>query len=793
MTAAELASRLDAAPTSSGWQAKCPSHEDHRASLSISEAPDGKILVRCHAGCDAQAICTAAGIRLADLFPKRNGKARFNIVATYDYRDEAGKLLFQVCRLDPKNFRQRTPDATKPGGWTWKTAGVRRVLFRLPEVLAAVAAGKTLFITEGEKDCLALVAAGFAATTGSGGALKWRDDYNESLGGADVVILPDKDTPGRQHAALVAESLHGTAKRVRVIELPDVDGKHVKDAADYFNARGTGEQLRELVAAAPDWQPGTLDSTANAKNNVATIAQLNSTAEDDKPRDLATLANELRGSIIAALVNKKLQDWRRKEFVSACVIDGLKSAGQFYFHAEQRDFESAMYFCRERRRLERIRADSFQAWLSELLGVNRTLPIFNAVVAGLETVALNPEISTGIIPSAFWDSMPGAFYLSNGDGSAVKITAGGVQLVDNGTDGVLFAVGRTLAPWKLCAPVSPFDTCRLFQPGRFIDAHGELLVRLWVYSLPSSPRCKPPLCLAGDIGSGKTRLAKGAAELYGLQFVGGKVEESREDDFWVNADGGGIYTLDNADSKCSWLGDALAAAATDGCSKRRKLYTNSDSVILRARAWLAITSANPLFAADSGLADRLLVVRMQRTSGTTSDAALTDEILAHRDAGLSHIAETLAAALADTTPTPDGLNQRHPDFARLAVRIGRALDLESETIHALGSAEADKHRFCLENDNVGTALASLVARDGTFFGTAADLQPKLIAIDADLDGRLSVKRLGKRLAALWPHIECVMPGSKREHNRTDTWVFTLKAPPTAGFAGFQTTFSHKVA
>jgi hypothetical protein len=51
-------------------------------------------------------------------------RGKFNIVATYDYRDERGELLFQVCRLEPKDFRQRRPNGS--GGWEWKVKGTPR-------------------------------------------------------------------------------------------------------------------------------------------------------------------------------------------------------------------------------------------------------------------------------------------------------------------------------------------------------------------------------------------------------------------------------------------------------------------------------------------------------------------------------------------------------------------------------------------------------------------------------------------------------------------------------------------
>jgi len=292
------------------------------------------------------------------------------------------------------------------------------------------------------------------------------------------------------------------------------------------------------------------------------------------------------------------------------------------------------------------------------------------------------------------------------------------------------------------------------------------------------------LCLAGEIGSGKTRLAKANAEFYGVPFVAQKVEESKEDDFWPCADAGGLFTLDNADTKCRWLADALANAATDGCQQRRKKYKDSETVILRARAWLCVTTANPTFASDAGLADRLLLVRMaRRDNEATSDATLTDEILANRDAGLSHVAEILRAALADTTPTLAGLNKRHPDFAAFAVRIGRALGRETEIVSALRQAEQDKSAFCMENDSIATALLTYLRTVESFTGTALNLVPKLVEIDPELSAikPLSTKKLGIRLAAIWPHLQSTLTIASKEPDRKGITVYKFKSADSAEF------------
>jgi len=233
------------------WQARCPAHDDRHASLSISCGDDGRVLLHCHAGCAVMAICQAAGIRLRDLFPKKKdalgGMGR--IVAAYDYRDAQGQLVYQVVRFEPKDFRQRRPDGN--GGWTWKMGGVKRVLYRLPELLAADP-GQWIVIAEGEKDVDTLVGLGMVATTNPQGAGKWSKLSDDSaLHGRRVAIIPDMDQPGRDHALDVARRLAGKAAEVRIVELPG-DGK---DASDWIAAGGNRDSLLALIEAAPRHVP----------------------------------------------------------------------------------------------------------------------------------------------------------------------------------------------------------------------------------------------------------------------------------------------------------------------------------------------------------------------------------------------------------------------------------------------------------------------------------------------------------------------------------------------------------
>ena len=254
----------------SGWQACCPAHDDGKPSLSINER-DGKILLHCHAGCSQEAVLAAMKIEPHELFSQNCAAPR--IVAEYDYRDEKGELLFQVVRYEPKNFKQRRSDGN--GGWTWNCTGVRRVLYRLPDVLTA----KSVLVCEGEKDCETARSLGIVATCNAGGAGKWREEYSEHLRGKQITIIADADEPGRKHARQIAESLHLRVGSVKVLELPGV-----KDLSEWVERGGTKEVLSELIGNTPEWrEPQKFIKEASSVALVTADEFLKRSSQDEKP------------------------------------------------------------------------------------------------------------------------------------------------------------------------------------------------------------------------------------------------------------------------------------------------------------------------------------------------------------------------------------------------------------------------------------------------------------------------------------------------------------------------------
>jgi 5S rRNA maturation endonuclease (ribonuclease M5) len=236
------------------YKARCPfpAHEDKNPSLTFNNQNGGYY---CH-GCgkkgglfhfygkmnslDTRNDFGKILLGIADDFgiPWQEKKSR--VAKTYDYVDPMGELLFQVCRMEPKDFRQRRPDGN--GKWIWNLKGIQPVLYRLPAIMSA----SEIIIVEGEKDADAVASLGFCSTTCPMGAKKWKDHYSEALKGKHVVLIPDNDNEGREHMARVGASLNGIAASLKFIELPDLPSKG--DVSDWIAKIGDKETAAERLA-----------------------------------------------------------------------------------------------------------------------------------------------------------------------------------------------------------------------------------------------------------------------------------------------------------------------------------------------------------------------------------------------------------------------------------------------------------------------------------------------------------------------------------------------------------------
>ncbi len=264
----------------SSYQARCPCHNDDKASLTITGDGD-KILMHCHAGCTTEDILAKIGLKMADLCGYKTQteptwQDQMRVEAVYNYGDyvkirQAGKVI-RYGRIINGSFVSGLSEHTE------------KTLYRLNETLEAIKNGYPVYYVEGEKDADNLRKIGLTAIT-AGGCGDWKKDFAQYFRGARVVILPDNDEPGQELAKRISKDIKDIAYSVTTLTVSDVDKG---DVSDYLAGGGTRESLLELI--------GTTDT------KYASWVKL----KDNKPNGIYTdtLAHSIAKSLDYIIVNK---------------------------------------------------------------------------------------------------------------------------------------------------------------------------------------------------------------------------------------------------------------------------------------------------------------------------------------------------------------------------------------------------------------------------------------------------------------------------------------------------------
>ena len=455
------------------------------------------------------------------------------------------------------------------------------------------------------------------------------------------------------------------------------------------------------------------------------------------------------------------------ELQAAITLLWLRSRGKFFWDENAKGFATSLFFDERTGVLMRVRSDEFAAFVATESEINREASGFKYLMSLIDDAAMSDQVAQGVTPSNMWDRRGDAVFISSGDAEMYRIKDGRVDKVQNGTDGVVFMRGKTLAPWSLDAGagVDPFDKALIFNGASWSDKNGRMNVRLWVLNLFACHATKPLLLITGAMQSGKTRMAKAIKEILGVRQDGRldlsvqQVEDGDKglDAFWATVNDGKLEVFDNLDTKIKWVSDTLQNVATDGQTKRRTLYTTFGVSILRANAHIILTSNNPLFSTEGngGMADRLISVHLDTNRSVAMDTELSDDISKNRNQFMTWIARTVAAALMDRGEVDQSINRRHPDYGRFSVRCGRAFGNEQAVVEALGAAEADKSLLPLRNDTIAKEILRVLEEHEPPYSmrfTAGDMSEAILARmgDDDTDDKskqiYGSRRVGKALA-----------------------------------------------
>ncbi len=677
-----------------GWKALCPAHNDREPSLKVDEGEGGKVLVKCFAGCRTEDIVAAIGLNMSNLYPEPERKRK--VIAAYDYKDASGKLLFQVCRTADKRFFQRRPDGR--GGWVNGLGDVKPVLYRLPEVLKAVQRGETVFIPEGEKDVDNLARLGLAATTAPMGAGKWRDYYSEHLKGAKAVILPDNDEPGRKHAQQAAKSLYGKAASVKVLELPGLPEKG--DISDWLAAGGTREELLELAAEAPEWEP---QKQGEEKSK---------DSEEDKPSQ-------------------------------ADILIRIATGEAYLFHDEARDGYASLPINGHRETWP-LRSKFFKQWLvRRFYEQTEKSPNNEAIRQALNVIEAKavfdgPEIKLNLRVAehegALW------YDPANDAWQAVKITPDGWEIVDNPPilfrrykntaaqvlpqrGGSLEALRKYINPYSRGGNVS---TSGLEALRKYINLKDDedwlLLIALIVHAfVPGIPHAIP--VFYGDKGAAKTTAQRVIRKLVDPAIRDTMTLPNDKNELVLMLMTNYAPCFDNLDGLSPWQSDMLCQAATGGGISKRELYTDMEEVILSFLRCPMLNGIN-LVASRDDLLDRCVLFKLERIveEERKTEAEFWREFEGDRPYILGAIFDVLAKALQIYPDVKLPVLPRMADFATWGYAIMEAAgDMGEAFLRAYRKNIAGAVEEAVTNDIVGAVIAEFMDGKEEWEGTATEL------------------------------------------------------------------------
>ncbi len=694
----------------------CPAHDDRNPSLSVSQGEGGRVLIKCHAGCETEAVVAALGLTLADLFDSKDTtvkRNRFKIAAAYDYTDEDGKLLFQVCRLDTKGFRQRRPDGN--GGWEWNLKGARRVLYRLPDLLGNPQS--PVFVLEGEKDADRLATEGLIATTNPFGAGKWRKEYGELLKGRDVVIIPDNDEPGRSHAQQVARSLQGLAQSVKVIELPGLP--EGGDVSDWLGAGNSVDELKALAETAQEWH-----------------------------HEGTPAAGEQSGERVPAK-----QESQADRLVNLVIADGIElfqdDLGDAFARVSVRDHRE-VWHCRSRKFRYWL---SGQFWQSEAKALNS-----DALSAALNVIEAKGRFEGEEYPlhnrvafheGAIW------YDLADRDWRAVRVTANGWEIVAEPP--ILFRRYSHQRPQP--EPARGGDLHHLLHFVNLRDPSQGLLLLVYVVSclIPDIPHPIP--VLHGPQGSAKTTLFRMLRRLIDpsavpvLSFPRDATELVQQlSHHWTP-----FY--DNITRLPDWTSDMLCRAVTNEGFSKRQLYSDDEDVIYQFRRCVGLNGVN-VAAHKPDLLDRCILfgLRQIAPSDRKPEKVIWAEFEEARPRLLGAIFDTLSHAMAVLDSIRLSGLPRMADFALWGCAVAEALGhSQDEFMRAYELNAEARNEEALQASPVAAMVMELMGGRSEWEGTPSELLAELEALAGQRHMNTGASMWPKAAHALSRRLNEVMP------------------------------------
>lgn len=337
--------------------------------------------------------------------------------------------------------------------------------------------------------------------------------------------------------------------------------------------------------------------------------------------------------------NKAMPVSERRRRIANKIMKDLSEEGRVYFDEDKRD---ALYYDGYRVIPMDPTDRRWKALLNLRYEVTEGEDEYRPVNATLYALAFQSGEPITLRTTSFWDVTTQLLYIYNGGGKVYRLDGSTIEIVDNGTDGVLFRdTGTTIAfealPPPSGLPVPSLNDAILSLPNyedsvlQHTRTQAEMLARVWLYALffAEHMEARPHLVLTGPTNSGKTLVLQAISEL--LTGPGATVSTIPHDrmTFETTVSNNSFVFFDNVDTPNKWLMDALAEVATGIQFTRRLLYSTNESVTYRVQSYLGLTTRDPWFS-RTDIATRLIVLHVNRRERNKNPTDLLNIVRANR-------------------------------------------------------------------------------------------------------------------------------------------------------------------
>lgn len=602
-------------------------------------------------------------------------KAQRVEVAQYSYVDEHGVLLSQVVRFEPKDFRQRCPAGD---GWSWSVKGVRKVPYRLPDLLANPESD--VYLVEGEKDADRLAEWGLVASCNAGGAGKWTKELSAFFHGRRVIILPDNDEPGRKHADKVCAALTAAGAMVRVVHLPGLPDKG--DVSDWLDGGGTLEKLQELLEL-PELAP-------------TDHAMLGDADEDDEKQSQA--------SLLVKYVEQRFQlfhDQNKDVYTRNLKTGEVRNLASRQF----RDCLLAGFY------QETGKAPRDQS-IREALGTLAGLGRFHGecLSVHLRTAGANGEYFVDL-------AVPGS-------SRAVRIAPSGWEIVDS--PNAMFARPESMQP--LPDPIPGGSIEPLWRVANI--PHGSRLLALsWLIECLRPDTPFPVLELLGEQGSAKSTTQVALRRLIDPNACDLRGAPKSVEDIFVSAGACCLVSYENVSHLPGPMQDALCVLATGGGFAKRKLYSDTEESVLQVKRPIVLNGISAAVTAQD-LVDRTVTIETPVIADRLEVTDLWRAYEAERPKLLGAFLDITAKALEllPQMSIPADERPRLVEFARLGMAVAKAVgQLPEDFMAEFNACRQESLSRTIDASPVAAAVVDMI--EARPLGLTASAKEILLTLD----------------------------------------------------------------